>query len=127
MTNLVDTSGWLEFFTDGPYASYFLEALRDMDRVIVPAHSYYEVFAIVMRERDESDALQVAALMQQARPVDITAAVSVFAGRLGVAHQLPFSSSVTLAVARLNHATIWTQDACQKDFSGLNYYPKRTA
>lgn len=123
--NLVDSSGWIEFFQDGPYASYFLEALRDMDKVIVPTLCFYEVFSHVMREMSDAEALQVVAFMQQARSADLTDSIAVLAARLSAKHKLPLSPAIVLATARLNKAVIWTQDPVLKDFPGVKYYPKK--
>lgn len=123
--NLVDTSGWMEFFNDGPYASYFLEALRDMDKVIVPTLCFYEVFSSVMERMSDSEALQVVAFMQQAESVDLTDAIAVLAARLSTKHNIPLSPGITLATAQLNDAVIWTQDTHLKDFPGVKYYPKK--
>ncbi len=123
--NLVDASGWIEYFNDGPYASYFLEAIRDMSDVIVPTLSFYEVFSFVMKDMSDSEALQVVAFMQQARSVDLTDAVAVLAARLSAKHDIPFSPGITLATAQLHQAVIWTQDAHLKDMPGVKYYPKK--
>ncbi|MBL6956371.1 MAG: type II toxin-antitoxin system VapC family toxin [Chlorobium phaeobacteroides] len=123
--NLVDSSGWIEFFNDGHYASYFLEALRDMDKVIVPTLCYYEVFTYVMRGMSDTEALQVVAFMQQAESVELTDAIAVHAARLSAKHTIRLSPAITLATAQLHHATIWTQDACLKDFPEVKYYPNR--
>ncbi len=123
--NLVDSSGWIEFFNDGPYASYFLEALRDMDQVIVPTICYYEVFSYVMRGMSDAEALQVVAFMQQSRSVELTDSIAVLAARLSAKHNIPLSPGVSLATAQLNNAVIWTQDSFLKDFPGVKYYPKK--
>ena len=35
--NLVDSSGWIEYFADGPNADIFSEPLQDMSNLIVTA------------------------------------------------------------------------------------------
>lgn len=123
--NLVDSSGWIEFFNDGPYASYFLEALRDTNKVIVPTLCFYEVFSYVMKNMSDAEALQVVAFMQQSRSVEMTDAVAVLAARLSAKHKIPLSPGVTLATAQLNNAVIWTQEPFLKDFPGVKYYPNK--
>ena len=54
--HLVDSSGWLEYFSDGPNAERFTEPLSNPDRLVVPTVSLYEVFRVVLRERGEDDA-----------------------------------------------------------------------
>ena len=43
-TNVVDSSGWLEYFADGTGASFFAAAIEDIDNLVVPVVSIYEVF-----------------------------------------------------------------------------------
>jgi len=67
--NVVNSSGWLEYFGGGPNAAYFAGPLAKADDLIVPAISVSEVFKRVFQQRDEASALQAAALMQQGRTV----------------------------------------------------------
>ena len=54
--NIVDSSGWLEYFANGPNAQRFLPALKDVASLLVPAVSIYEVFKVVLRENGENAA-----------------------------------------------------------------------
>jgi len=56
--NLVDTSGWLEYFADEPNADAFSSPINDTSNLIVPTICLYEVFKVVLRERCEDEALQ---------------------------------------------------------------------
>lgn len=47
--NLVDSSGWLEYFADGTNAGFFAKPIADIGRLIVPALSLLEVLAMVRR------------------------------------------------------------------------------
>jgi len=80
--NVVDSSGWLEYFGDGPNAAYFAGPLGKVDDLIVPAISVFEVFKRVLQQRDEASALQAAALMQQGRTVALDIALAMAAARL---------------------------------------------
>ncbi len=42
--SVVDSSGWIEYFADGPNASFFEAAIEDADSLVVPAISLYDVF-----------------------------------------------------------------------------------
>ena len=42
--SVVDSSGWIEYFADGPNASFFEAAIQDADSLVVPAITLYEVF-----------------------------------------------------------------------------------
>ena len=63
--NVVDSSGWLEYLADGPNADFFTKAIITTVELVVPTLSLYEVFKRVLQQRDEDDALQAVALMQQ--------------------------------------------------------------
>ena len=52
--NVVDSSGWLEYFTDSDRAPLFASAIEDAENLFVPIISIYEVFKKVLRERGEA-------------------------------------------------------------------------
>lgn len=114
--NVVDSSGWLEYFTDGKNASHFAPPLRDLAALVVPSISIYEVFKVLLREAGEDAALQAAAAMQRGQVVDLTPQLSLSAASLSLKHDLPMADSIILASARAHEAVVWTQDA---DFQGL--------
>lgn len=49
---VVDSSGWIEYFADGPNASFFAPAIEDAGSLVVPTSSLYEVFKRLLREPD---------------------------------------------------------------------------
>jgi predicted nucleic acid-binding protein len=114
--NVVDSSAWLEYFANGPNASFFASAIEATDDLVVPTITVLEVFKRVCQQRGEGPALQAVALMQQGEVIDLTSAIAVAAAAFGIEHKLPLADSVVFATARLHDATLWTQDA---DFKGL--------
>lgn len=114
--NVVDSSGWLEYFADGPNAEFFAPAIERPANLLVPSISLLEVFKRVLQQREESSALQAVALMQQGRVIDLDGPIALTAARLGTDLGVPLADSVILATARHFNATLWTQDA---DFEGL--------
>lgn len=115
--NVVDSSGWLEYFADAPNADFFAPAILDTARLLVPTISLLEVFKRVYQQRDENAALSAVALMRQGRTIDLDTELALAAGKLGHDCKLPLADSVILATARRHGATLWTQDA---DFEGLD-------
>jgi predicted nucleic acid-binding protein len=120
--NVVDSSGWLEYFADGPQAEFFAPPIEDVSKLIVPSLSVYEVFKRV----GETGALQAVATMQQGVVVDLTVAIALSAARISVEQGLPMADSVMLATARAHRATLWTQDADFKGVKGVRYVEKQT-
>jgi predicted nucleic acid-binding protein len=114
--NLVDSSGWLEYFADGRNARFFAPALEDTENLIVSTINIYEVFKRVLQQRGEDAALRAVALMQQANVVDVTSPIAMDAANLSAELKLPMADSLILASARAYGATLWTQDA---DLDGL--------
>jgi predicted nucleic acid-binding protein len=122
--NIVDSSGWLEFFVDGPNAENFATPLLVPEKLIVPSITIYEVFMVICRERSEHEALQGAALMRKGNVVDLSAAIAMQSAKISIELKLPMADSIILTTGRLNNAIIWTQD---EHFSGLpevKYFPK---
>ena len=122
--NLVDSSGWIEYFTDGPNGGIFADPLSDASRLVVPTVSLYEVFRVVLRQRGEDDALRVAALMGRGREIPLSSALALEAARLAHEGRLAMADGIILATARLTGATLWTQDV---DFEGMRhvrYFPR---
>jgi predicted nucleic acid-binding protein len=115
--NLVDSSGWLEYFADGRNAEFFAAAIEDTDNLIVSTINIYEVFKKVLQQRGEQAALRAVALMHRAGVMDVTSRIAMQAVKLSAEFKLPMADSLILATARAFHAILWTQDA---DFDGLH-------
>lgn len=119
--NLVDSSGWLEYFAGGPNAGFFAAAVEDVEHLIVPSLSLFEVFKRIIQQRSEGDALKAAAHMQQGRVVDLDSTLALSSARLSVDLKLPLAASVILSTARAYRALLWTQDADFASFPGVKY------
>ena len=122
--NVVDSSGWLEYFADGPNADFFTPAIEATSELIVPAISVYEVFKRVLKQRSESEALQAVAVMMRGRGVDLDDQLALTAAKISMQHRLPLADSIILATARAYEATLWTQDAHFKNIAGVRYIEK---
>ena len=119
--NVVDSSAWLEYLAAGPNAAYFAEAIERTEELVVPTISLYEVFKRIVQQRSENEALQVIAVMQQGKVADLDARIALSAARISIDHQLPLADSVILATARVNNATLWTQDSHFEGIANVKY------
>jgi predicted nucleic acid-binding protein len=122
--NVVDSSGWLEYFAAGKNASFFAPAVERTADLLVPSLSLYEVFKRVLMQRNENDALQAVVLMQQGTVVDLDSALAIDAAKLSVVEGLRMADSIILATARRHRATLWTQDADFEGVAGVRYITK---
>jgi predicted nucleic acid-binding protein len=123
--NVVDSSGWLEYFAGGRHARAFEPVLEDLESLLVPAVSIYEVFKVLLREAGEEAAIQGVAAMQRGRVVDLTVPRALEAAALSVQHSLPMADSIILAAAREHGATVWTLDAAFRGLAGVRYFAKK--
>ena len=123
--NVVDSSAWLEYLADGANASFFAEPIEDIEALVVPTMSLFEVFKRVLQQRGESAALQAMAAMQQGTVAELGAELAVSAAALSVDLKLPLADSIILATARKYGAELWTQDADFEGIEGVRYRTRR--
>jgi predicted nucleic acid-binding protein len=114
---VLDSSGWLEFFADGPYADEFAGRLRQPHNVVTPTIAIYEVYKWIKRERSEVEALQAAATMRKTHVADLSDEIALTAADLSLAHKLPMADAIILATARAHDADVITTDS---DFAGID-------
>ena len=118
--NVVDSSGWLEYFTDSKRARLFAPAIEDADNLVVPVITIYEVCKKVLRERGENDALQIASMMQTGQVIDLDRALAMES----MHHALPMADSLIYATALRHGATLWTQDEHFKALPQVRFFAK---
>ena len=123
--NVVDSSGWLEYFADGPNAGFFADAIEETESLIVPVITIYEVFKRILQQRGEDEALIAVAAMSQGLVIELDASMSMVAAKLSHELKLPMADSIILATAQANGATLWTQDADLEGTDGVKYQSKR--
>ena len=122
--NVVDSSAWLEYFTGGPRADFFAQAIEDGSHLLVPAIALYEVFKKVLSEKGEGEALKAVAQMKTGQVVEMTENIALGAAKISLEHKMPLADSVMLATAKLYNAKLWTQDEHFKNIEGVIYKKK---
>lgn len=124
--NVVDSSGWLEYFAGGPNANFFAKPIEATAQLVVPTLSVYEVFKKIAQQRGEGDALQAVAVMQQGTVVELSSTLALSAAKVSLQLSLPMADSVILATARATDAVLWTQDADFATVPGVRYIAKKS-
>ena len=119
--NVVDSSGWLEYFGAGKNAGFFASAIEDTDQLLVPVICIYEVFKRVLSQSGLGAAQTHIADMYSGQVVDLDASLSISAAKISVEMKLPMADSIILATARALDATLWTQDVHFKGLEGVQY------
>jgi len=122
--NVVDTSGWLEYFEGGQNARKFSTPIKETEELVVPTICIYEISKVILRESDENHLLQALAAIQRGQVVTLTPTIATAAAKVSLKYKLPMADSIIYTTAITCDATVWTQDI---DFEGLpnvNYIPK---
>ena len=105
---VVDSSGWIEFFTDGPKADAYARYLKDLQSVATPAVVVYEVYKKIRRERGEEMAKLCVAQMQKTSGIAIDQDLALRAADLSLKFSLAMADSLVLATARALGAELIT-------------------
>jgi predicted nucleic acid-binding protein len=123
--NIVDSSGWLEYFAEGENAGFFAPAIEDTGNLIVPVISIYEVFKRLLQSHGIDVAEIRIADVLKGEQVDLTAPLALSAAQISVEYKLPMANSLILATARLYDATLWTQDEHFRGIPGVKFIAKK--
>ena len=123
--NIVDSSGWLEYFAEGSNAEFFAPAIEDTKKLLVPVICIYEVFKKILLQSGVSTAQTHISDMKLGKIIEIDESLALSAAKISFDMKLPMADSLILATARANDATLWTQDEHFKDLDGVKYIEKK--
>jgi len=123
--NIVDSSGWIEYFTDRRNAALFEAVILEEDNLLVPTICIHEVVRYVTRAANRDEALIASAAMQQATVVPLDANLASLSARLGLKHALPMADSIIYATSLAYGAKLYTQDADLKNLPGVKFIRAR--
>lgn len=122
--NIVDSSGWLEYFADASNADFFTSPIEDVEDLLVPTISLYEVFKRVLQQTGEAVALEVVAIIMQGQVVELDRTIAINAARLSHDIKIPMADSIMLATARMHQAILWSQDSDFATIPDVKYIKK---
>lgn len=122
--NVVDASGWIEFFKAGSNGPVFKPVIEDHHRLLVPAIALYEVHKILSRALPPALVAQSLDVMRRGRVVDFTNARAIAASEVALRFKLAMADAAMYSVAQEYGATFWTQDVDYQDLAGVQYWAK---
>jgi predicted nucleic acid-binding protein len=114
--HLVDSSGWVEFFGDGPKAAAFGEYLTDEEHLLLPSIVVYEVYKKLRREGTKVQADRFASQALRFLTTPLTADLPLQAAGISLEHSLAMADAIIYATARAQEAQLITSD---RHFEGL--------
>ena len=122
--NVVDSSGWVEYFFDSPRADLFATAVENVTELFVPVVSIYEVHKILSRKLPAGAVASCLDVMRLGRVLDLTDRRAVAAADIAGTHKLAMADAVIYSMAREFDATLWTQDVDYEGLAGVKFFPK---
>lgn len=116
---LVDSSGWIEFFTNGPKAPGYSKYLKDFTKIITPTIVLYEVYKKIKMEQTEEDALFAISLINRTSIIPLSESIALFAADLSLKHSLPMADAIIYATALEKNCKVVTSDTHFRELSGV--------
>ena len=122
--NVVDTSGWIEFFTAGTNGLVFKAVIEQRDKLLVPTINIFEAHKVLSRKLPAGAVQSCLDVMRQGRVLDLTDKRAVAAADIACKHKLAMADAVIYSMAREFDATLWTQNVDYSGLAGVKYYEK---
>ena len=120
MNVLVDSYGWIEYFTNGPLANKYAKYIETANKAeyFVSPVMLYEVYKKIKTIKNEQIALNaVAQIMTYTTVIDLDGSIALEAADLSIKYGLGFVDATIKATAESKKAALITSD---KHFKGLN-------
>lgn len=121
MKVLIDSSGWIEFFTGGPLAERYASYLTRSVEIVTPTIVLYEVYKKIKRERGEETALMIAGRLNATEVIPLTDSLALNAADISLRHGLAMADAIVYATSRDQEAQLITGDADLKELPGVIY------
>ena len=125
--NLVDSSGWIEFFRAGANGPMFKPVIEDRHHLLVPTIALFEVHKVLSRNLPADLVTQCLDVMRLGRVLDLTDKRAIAASTIAVRHRLAMADAAMYSLALEFEATFWTQDVDYQGLQGVRYSPKPAA
>ena len=122
--NVVDSSGWIEFFKTDPNGLTFKPIIQDEPRLLVPSISLFEVHRVLSRALPADVVQTCLDVMRRGRMLDLTDRPAIAASKAAAQHGLVLADAAIYSMALEHGATLWTQDVDYQGLAGVSYSAK---
>lgn len=115
---VVDSSGWIQYFGNGPKAGSFAPYLENSEHLLLPTIVVYEVYKKLLHAGENSLAEQFLsqAFSFNAREIFIDSPVAAIAAKISLELKLAMADALIYACAKTHKAELVTAD---HHFEGL--------
>lgn len=121
---IIDSCGWLEWFTDGKLADQYQKYLADQENILLPSIILYEVYKILKRESGEETALLAVGYMKNCTVIPFDDTLALLAADVSLDEQLAMADAIIVAASRMHKCNIVSSDADLKGQANVLYIPK---
>jgi predicted nucleic acid-binding protein len=121
---IIDSCGWLEWFTNGKLATSYKKYLVDQSKILIPSIVLYEVYKILKREVGEDKALLATGYMKNSRVISLDETLALAAADVALQERLAMADAIIIATSRLNNCEVITSDIDLKDQPHVTYIAK---
>ena len=122
--NLVDSSGWIEFFKAGANGPVFKPVIEDRHALLVPTIALFEVHKVLSRGLPADLVNRCLDVMRLGRVLDLTDPRAIAASQVAAKHKLAMADAAMYSMAQEFGATFWTQDVDYAGLDGVQYCAK---
>ena len=122
--NIVDASGWIEFFLAGTNGPKFKPVIENTSELLVSSVNMYEVHRVLSRKLPVELRDMCLQVMRRAPVIELNDERAIAASELSLKHGLAMADAAMYAIALEHKAVLWTQDADYKGLKGVKYLPK---
>ena len=122
--NVVDSSGWIEFFKAGSNGLTFKPIIQDEANLLVPSISLFEVHRVLSRALSPGMAQTCLDVMRRGRVLDLTDRRAIAASKAAAQHGLALADAAIYSMAVEQGATLWTQDIDYQGLPSVHYCAK---
>jgi len=122
--NVVDSSGWIEFFLAGANGPKFKPVIEQRATLLVPVIALFEVHKVLSRKVPPEAVAQCLNVMRLGRVLEITDRRAVAAAEIAARHRLAMADAMMYSLALELGATFWTQDVDYQGLASVTYFAK---
>ena len=122
--NVVDSSGWIDFFQAGSNGPVFKPVIEARALLLVPTIALFEVHKVLSRSLSEDLVTRCLDVMRLGRVLDLTDKRAIAASKAARAHGLAFADAAMYSMAQEHAAKFWTQDVDYDGLPGAMYFAK---
>lgn len=120
MALLIDSSGWLEYFLEGPLANAYAAHVCAPD-VLMPTIVLYEVYKALKQRLAKPAVARALAQMSERTTVTLDESLAFAAAEASLNHGLPMADAIIYATAQVHEAKLITSDAHFAGLPGVEY------